>query len=135
MTPSCATYCADIMANCTGTNQQYINLASCTRSCPGFPVGTSADTSGNTLGCRAYHATAAAGAGTRGAGLWWTTEFHHTQRSAIPLQPLLPGDHHSLALAQAFGHLHFARAPGAKLDLLALGHKLGVWRDCGRRGG
>jgi hypothetical protein len=42
------------MANCTAANAQYTNLAECQADCPVFPVGTSADLSGNTLGCRAH---------------------------------------------------------------------------------
>lgn len=62
-TPSCTAYCAAITANCTGANAQYTDLASCLANCDAFPVGTAADMSGNTLGCRTYHAGAAAGAG------------------------------------------------------------------------
>lgn len=57
---SCATYCTSIMANCAGVNQQYTDTASCLGACAAFPPGTSADKSGNTLGCRIYHAGAAA---------------------------------------------------------------------------
>jgi hypothetical protein len=67
-------YCTAIMANCTGgdgsmaggmpdatkTHQQYTGMDQCLASCMAFPVGTAADTSGNTLGCRQYHAGAAA---------------------------------------------------------------------------
>ncbi len=67
-TPSCQSYCSTIMANCTSVtddagvpvgHQQYTDLNNCLNSCKAMPVGTSADTSGNTLGCRSYHATAA----------------------------------------------------------------------------
>ncbi len=72
--PSCSDYCTAIMKNCTGsdgssgggapdatkTHQQYSALANCMSACMAFPVGTLADTSGNTLGCRLYHAKAAA---------------------------------------------------------------------------
>jgi hypothetical protein len=55
------------MANCTatggdggvGATQQYASLSDCLNSCKAFPVGTSTDTSGNTLGCRANHAALA----------------------------------------------------------------------------
>jgi hypothetical protein len=65
-TPSCADYCADITANCTAANGQYFDnmdggMAACMTSCAGFDVGAGTDTSGNTLGCRAYHAGAAMG--------------------------------------------------------------------------
>ena len=84
--PTCQAYCNTIMANCTSTTdpdsglpvgqQQYTDMNNCLNSCKAMPVGTAADTSGNTLGCRAYHATAAKGdptthcvhAGPGGAG-------------------------------------------------------------------
>lgn len=84
--PTCQSYCNTIMANCTSTTdpdsglpvgqQQYTDMNNCLNSCKAMPVGTAADTSGNTLGCRAYHATAAKGdptthcvhAGPGGAG-------------------------------------------------------------------
>lgn len=73
---SCDAYCASIATNCTGTNTQYGMLDFCMASCESFPVGAATDTSGNTLGCRTYHAGAAAGdpavhcvhAGPGGAG-------------------------------------------------------------------
>ncbi|HWU90638.1 MAG TPA: hypothetical protein VN253_25405 [Kofleriaceae bacterium] len=58
----CASYCSSIMSNCTGSVQQYTSMSDCMSSCARFPVGTAADMSGNTLGCRTYHAGAAAGA-------------------------------------------------------------------------
>jgi hypothetical protein len=72
--PSCTDYCTAIMKNCTGgdgssnggnpdatkTHQQYSAVENCMAACTAFPVGTLADTSGNTLGCRLYHANAAA---------------------------------------------------------------------------
>lgn len=56
----CPSYCAEIQANCTGANAQYTDMAHCLAACTSFPVGTSTvnDTSGNTLGCRIYHAGA-----------------------------------------------------------------------------
>jgi hypothetical protein len=59
--PSCTTYCATIMANCTGTHAQYPDLAACQGACDYFPVGTGNDTTGDTLGCRVYHASVAKG--------------------------------------------------------------------------
>jgi hypothetical protein len=57
------------MANCTSTtdpdsglpvgNQQYTDMNNCLNSCKAMPVGTSADSSGNTLGCRLTHANLA----------------------------------------------------------------------------
>jgi len=63
-TPSCSAYCTTIQANCTGAigaNMMYPNMQSCLHACALFSVGTSADTSGDTLGCRLYHANAAKG--------------------------------------------------------------------------
>jgi hypothetical protein len=56
----CPTYCTEIQENCTGANAQYPDMAHCTATCASFTVGTSkvTDTSGNTLGCRIYHAGA-----------------------------------------------------------------------------
>lgn len=56
---NCDSYCARTMQNCTGTNQQYGNMADCTASCSRWQMGALADTMGNTLGCRLYHAGAA----------------------------------------------------------------------------
>jgi len=54
----CPTYCAEIEANCTDTNAQYANTATCNSACKTFDAATGAvtDMSGNTLGCRIYHA-------------------------------------------------------------------------------
>jgi hypothetical protein len=57
----CAKYCTDIMANCAGDNAQYSSPEACLATCKTFPAGTAADTSGNTGGCRVYHAGAASG--------------------------------------------------------------------------
>jgi hypothetical protein len=56
----CPSYCTEIQANCTGANAQYPDMPHCLASCASFTVGTSkvTDTSGNTLGCRIYHAGA-----------------------------------------------------------------------------
>jgi hypothetical protein len=53
---SCDTYCSSIMANCTGDNIQYPDMAHCLGTCAKFPKGTVSDMTGNTLGCRTYHA-------------------------------------------------------------------------------
>ena len=50
----CNTYCTHLAADCTGTNAQ-ISMANCMGTCAAFPLGTQADQSGNTLGCRNYH--------------------------------------------------------------------------------
>lgn len=56
---SCASYCTSITSSCTGANSQYGSTAECMSTCAHFPEGTAADMSGNTLGCRTYHAGAA----------------------------------------------------------------------------
>jgi hypothetical protein len=60
VTPTCTAYCTAIMTNCTAGNQQYTTMTNCMNSCMAFPVGTSADTMVDSLGCRIYHANAAA---------------------------------------------------------------------------
>lgn len=54
---TCQAYCTDLQANCldTADNRQYSDMATCLASCGFMPVGTAADTQGNTLGCRTYH--------------------------------------------------------------------------------
>jgi len=54
--PTCAKTCGLITASCVSTNRQFTNLAQCLQVCPAWPVGTAADTAGDTLGCRQYHA-------------------------------------------------------------------------------
>jgi hypothetical protein len=56
------------MTNCTGANAQYTAMANCLGVCAGFPMGTLADMSGDTLGCRLYHG-GAAGASASAAAL------------------------------------------------------------------
>jgi hypothetical protein len=53
---TCAIYCKDIQANCTGVNKQYNDEATCLKVCSVLPPGKPSDTAGNTLGCRTYHA-------------------------------------------------------------------------------
>ncbi len=60
MALDCASYCSEIMTNCTDTNQQFGDMDSCLGTCAGYPPGTLADTSGDTLGCRIYHGGAPA---------------------------------------------------------------------------
>ncbi len=57
--PSCADYCTEIAANCTGANLMYGTEAECMATCALFDP--SATMTGNTLGCRDYHAGNAAG--------------------------------------------------------------------------
>lgn len=61
--PTCTDYCNIIEANCTGSLDQYDGLAKCLETCSHMPDGTASDGSGNTVGCRTYHATASAGGG------------------------------------------------------------------------
>jgi hypothetical protein len=56
----CQAYCDTIAMNCTAEWTQYGSAEFCMASCMTFAVGTAADTSGNTLGCRTYHAGVAA---------------------------------------------------------------------------
>jgi hypothetical protein len=50
-------YCDTIQAACTGDNQQYPNVNQCLATAAGFPMGTSStEMTGDTLGCRIYHA-------------------------------------------------------------------------------
>jgi hypothetical protein len=51
---SCAGYCTSIMAACTGDEAQYQSQAECLTACAFFPPDTA--TTGDTLGCRTYHA-------------------------------------------------------------------------------
>lgn len=73
----CDAYCAQVMSACRGQNQQWSAPSSCTGACPAFAAGKTTDRSGATLGCRLYHAEAAAidpsghcpSAGPGGAGV------------------------------------------------------------------
>jgi hypothetical protein len=65
--PTCEAYCTAVMANCTGTkNSQYADKDRCLAVCSNLTVGTADDKSGDTVGCRLYHAGAAK---TEGADL------------------------------------------------------------------
>jgi hypothetical protein len=56
----CSDYCGQIKAYCTGDLAQYASDEICMSTCAQFPTGTLEDTTGNTAGCRLYHAGAAA---------------------------------------------------------------------------
>lgn len=59
---TCANYCAEVTKNCTGGNQQYGSEQLCNTYCESgsqMPKGAVGSTSGNYVGCRAYHATKA----------------------------------------------------------------------------
>lgn len=59
-TPDCASYCTTIQMNCMGANAQYPDVGHCMAACASFDVGTTGQATGNTLGCRIYHAGAPA---------------------------------------------------------------------------
>lgn len=57
--PSCADYCAEYLANCKDDLNAYVDEADCLAQCGAWYPGTGADTVGDTVGCRDYHAGAA----------------------------------------------------------------------------
>jgi plastocyanin len=62
--PTCTEYCATIETNCTGGNAQYTSINDCMNYCSAvgkIPLGVTGATSGDSVGCRTYHASAAAG--------------------------------------------------------------------------
>jgi len=73
---TCDDYCNLVTTNCSGPIAQY-GTDTCKPVCEAFPRGTLEDRDGNTLGCRLYHAGAAASdpemhcthAGPGGAGV------------------------------------------------------------------
>jgi hypothetical protein len=58
----CNYYCTSIQGACTGTNQQYLNQATCVSMCTnGIPNDAGAGaTAGDSLACRMYHVSVAA---------------------------------------------------------------------------
>ena len=58
--PTCAEYCDQVMSSCTEGTAQYPDRDSCEASCLAFAAGELDDASGNTIGCRIFHAGAAA---------------------------------------------------------------------------
>jgi len=61
--PDVTKYCTDIIAHCTGENAQYPTATAmdqCLGTAATWPVGHTGDATGNTLGCREYHAGALA---------------------------------------------------------------------------
>jgi hypothetical protein len=52
----CARYCGTVMKNCQGPVQVYESLAVCLRVCQALEPGTPEDKTGNTVGCRLFHA-------------------------------------------------------------------------------
>lgn len=57
----CDSYCAAIMKNCTGPNQEYISEAVCKAMCIHFEPGIPNKHDEDSLACRLYHAVNAAG--------------------------------------------------------------------------
>jgi hypothetical protein len=64
---TCANYCNLQDANCTVDDDQYGGPGQdwCLATCALWPVGTPADTTGNTLGCRIYHTDTASTVGVQ----------------------------------------------------------------------
>ena len=66
MAPTCADYCTSVIANCGEMNEQYPTIApatatdSCMGVCAAWGIGKTGDVTGDTVGCREYHAGAAA---------------------------------------------------------------------------
>ncbi len=59
-TPDCATLCDELSKNCTKDNTVYVTQDVCMSACADFPLGKITDTTGDTVGCRQYHAGAPA---------------------------------------------------------------------------
>ncbi|MCY1071929.1 hypothetical protein OV090_44705 [Nannocystis sp. RBIL2] len=55
---TCEAYCGIYLDACTDF-AEYDNMQACLDQCGQWPVGTPADTAGDTLGCRLYHVTVA----------------------------------------------------------------------------
>lgn len=53
----CDAYCDQVMANCSGANELYIDRATCISTCRTFTPGAFDDQSGDTTQCRIYHAS------------------------------------------------------------------------------
>ena len=56
---TCAGYCTANTATCTGANSQWGSMQNCLDTCSHWSMGAMGDTSGDSLGCRIYHTTAA----------------------------------------------------------------------------
>lgn len=54
--PLCQDYCDTYLKNCTDKLNLYIDAADCLAQCGEWYPGTYADTTGDTVGCRLYHA-------------------------------------------------------------------------------
>ena len=56
---TCAYYCSTIQGACSGAVAQYSTMQNCMDTCAKFTPGALGEMSGDTLGCRIYHAEAA----------------------------------------------------------------------------
>lgn len=52
----CALYCKTIEEACLGIHAQYLSREQCMNMCADTPLGLESDVSGDTVGCRLYHA-------------------------------------------------------------------------------
>lgn len=59
--PTCGDYCAVYFANCEGLLNLYLDVEDCLVQCADWYPGSVSDTSGDTVGCRTYHAGASRG--------------------------------------------------------------------------
>jgi hypothetical protein len=57
--PTCEQYCKIELAACDGELKQYVDEQQCLDVCATFAPGTNDDQTGNTVGCRRYHAFSA----------------------------------------------------------------------------
>jgi hypothetical protein len=53
--PNCDDYCKIELAACQGSLAQYADEAQCKAACAALPIGTNADETTNSVGCRRYH--------------------------------------------------------------------------------
>ncbi len=52
---TCAEYCTELQASCTGSNAQFASEQNCLDTCALYPMGDAGDTAGHSRACRAYH--------------------------------------------------------------------------------
>jgi hypothetical protein len=57
--PTCEAYCDSVMSACAGNEAVYVSQSVCLAVCARFEPGEAAEPTGNTLACRALHATLA----------------------------------------------------------------------------
>lgn len=58
----CEAYCDQVMAHCTGANEQFVDRTACETACATYPDGSWFDTTGNTVHCRIFQASFSAAA-------------------------------------------------------------------------